>query len=69
MLINEKMLVSEILDMNPDVTEVFVQHGLNCLGCPGAHSESLKEAAEGHGISLEKLVEDLDKFLNKQVEK
>lgn len=65
MLIHENMLVNEVLDMNPDITEVFIQHGLNCLGCPGSYSESLKEAADGHGINLDKLIEDLNKFFNK----
>lgn len=65
MLIHENMLVNEVLDMNPDITEIFIQHGLNCLGCPGSYSESLKEAADGHGINLDKLIEDLNKFFNK----
>lgn len=65
MLVNQNMLVSEILDMDPDITEIFNHHGLNCLGCPGSYSESLKEAADGHGVSLDKLIEDLNKYLNK----
>ncbi|HVI42460.1 MAG TPA: DUF1858 domain-containing protein [Anaerovoracaceae bacterium] len=63
MKINENMLLNEILDMNPDPTEIFLRHGLNCLGCPGAQSENLKEAAEGHGIDLAKLIDDLNEFL------
>lgn len=63
MKITENMLLNEILEMNPDPTDVFLRHGLNCLGCPGAQSESLREAAEGHGINLEKLIDDLNNFL------
>lgn len=63
MKITENMLLSDILEMDPDPTEVFLRHGLNCLGCPGAQSESLKEAAEGHGIDLTKLINDLNKFI------
>ena len=63
MKVTENMLLNEILDMNPDVTDIFLRHGLNCLGCPGARSENLKEAAEGHGISLALLIDDLNKFL------
>lgn len=65
MKINETMLVNEILDINPDIIEVFLLHGLKCQGCPGARSESLKEAADGHAIDLLKLIEDLNKFLSK----
>lgn len=63
MKITENMLLNEILDMDPNPTDVFLRHGLNCLGCPGAHSESLKEAAEGHGINLTNLINDLNDFL------
>ena len=63
MKITENMLLSDILEMDPDPTDVFLRHGLNCLGCPGAQSESLKEAAEGHGIDLTKLMYDLNEFI------
>lgn len=63
MKVTEIMLLNEVLDMNPDVTDIFLRHGLNCLGCPGARSENLKEAAEGHGINLTLLLDDLNKFL------
>lgn len=63
MKVTENMLLSDILEMDPDPTDVFLRHGLNCLGCPGAQSESLKEAAEGHGIDFTKLMNDLNEFL------
>lgn len=63
MKIHENMLLNEILEMNPDITDIFIRHGMNCLGCPGAQSENLQEAAEGHGIDIAKLVDDLNRFL------
>ncbi|MEG1583479.1 MAG: DUF1858 domain-containing protein [Anaerovorax sp.] len=63
MLVNDKMSVSEILDKDPDITEIFLSHGLNCLGCPGSYNESLREAAEGHGVCLEVLIKDLNQYL------
>jgi len=63
--INESMLVSEILDMDPDVSKIFLRNGLNCLGCPGAAAESIREAAEGHGLDLKALLADLDDYLDK----
>jgi hybrid cluster-associated redox disulfide protein len=62
--ITEQMLVSEIMDLDADVYEVFLKHGLNCVGCPGAYSENLKEAAKGHSINLENLISDLNKHIN-----
>jgi hybrid cluster-associated redox disulfide protein len=63
MKVTENMLLNDILDMDPDPTEVLLRHGLNCLGCPGASTENLREAADGHGIDLKKLIEDLNDFL------
>ena len=63
MKINENMFLYEILDMDEDIEQVFLRHGLNCVGCPGAQSENLKEAAEGHCINLSALLNDLNKFL------
>jgi hybrid cluster-associated redox disulfide protein len=63
--INENMLIGEILEMDEDTADVLIKHGLNCLGCPGSYSENLREAAEGHGIKLEKLIEDLNRHFNK----
>ncbi len=63
--VTEMMLVGDVLDMDADIAEVFIKNGLNCLGCPGSYSENLKEAADGHGISLNKLIKDLNEYLNK----
>ena len=50
MKITEGMKVCDILNMDDRLEEVFEKHGMLCLGCPGAASETLKEAAEGHGL-------------------
>jgi len=63
-MINEKMLIGEILEMDEETAKVLNKHGLNCLGCPGSYSENLKEAAEGHGINLAKLIEDLNRHFS-----
>ncbi|MBR0598337.1 DUF1858 domain-containing protein [Sinanaerobacter chloroacetimidivorans] len=64
MKITEAMLLNDILDMDPEISEVLLFHGLYCQGCPGARNESLKEAAEGHGIDLQKLISDLNDYLS-----
>ncbi len=62
--INEWMLVGDVLDMDAGITDVLIKNGMNCLGCPGSYNENLKEAAEGHGISLDKLIADLNAYLD-----
>lgn len=64
-MINKEMNVFELLDKYPVVEDVLIDHGLSCVGCPGAMMESLEQAAEGHGIDLESLLEDINKEIDK----
>lgn len=64
MKIDGTMMLNEILDMDPEIAEIFQRHGLSCHGCPGAKSESLQEAAEGHNLDVEMLIGDLNSYLD-----
>lgn len=66
MKIHENMVLNDILEGNPGISQVFTKHGLFCDSCPGAEMENLREAAEGHGIDLQQLLEDLNNFANKE---
>ena len=59
--ITRDMMICDVLDRNPKLETVFVDHGLHCMGCPGSNTETLEEAAEGHAIELARLLEDLNK--------
>lgn len=65
MIVTESMKVCDVLEMDGRLERIFLNHGLNCVGCPGANSETIKEAAEGHGIHLGLLLEDINKALEK----
>lgn len=56
MKINADMKVCEILDMDDNLEDVLAKHGLPCSGCPGAVQETLKEAAEAHGLDIDTLL-------------
>ena len=59
--ITKDMMICDILNSNPNLEKVFLAYGLNCMGCPGSNTETLWEAAKGHAIDLEKLLEDLNR--------
>lgn len=61
MIITKDMKVCDILDINEELEKVFERHGLLCVGCPGAAAETLQEAADGHGVSIDALLRDLNK--------
>lgn len=61
MKISRDTLISETLRLNPKAAEILMRYGMGCLGCPSAQMESLEQAAEIHGIDLEKLLAELNK--------
>ena len=63
MMVTENMKVCDVLEMDSSLEEIFLKHGLNCVGCPGANSETIKEAAAGHGLQLDLLLEAINKAL------
>lgn len=65
MTINKDANVYELLEEFPQLEDVLIGHGLSCVGCPGAAMESLEQAAAGHSIDLEELLEDINKEINK----
>lgn len=59
----DEMMVYEVLDAYPQLEEVLMANGLNCAGCPGSSSETLREAAASHGIDFDRLAAEIKKIL------
>lgn len=53
--------IGEVLKANPKTAEVFQRFGMHCLGCIAASGESIRQAAEVHGIDLDELLTALNK--------
>ena len=47
--INKDMLISDILRLDIRLAPVFMNMGMQCLGCPAAQFESIEEACVVHG--------------------
>ena len=60
-MITKDMKICDILDIDDRYEKVLEDHGLLCNGCPGAFTESLAEAADGHGVDVDRLLNDLNK--------
>lgn len=61
MMIDADRPIAEVLEKNPKAAEVFLRFGLHCLGCIAASGETVRQAAEVHGIDLEELLRELEK--------
>ena len=60
-MITKDMTVIEVLSMGEQYGKIFEKYLLTCAGCPGAAMETLEQAAEGHGVDMEKLLADLNR--------
>ena len=61
--ITKEMSIDEVLRINRMTAPIFMQYGMHCLSCPHATAESLEEAGAVHGIDVDELVADLNKFI------
>ena len=61
--ITKEMSIAEVLRINRMTAPIFMQYGMHCLSCPHATAESLEEAGAVHGIDVDELVAELNKFI------
>jgi hybrid cluster-associated redox disulfide protein len=63
MALTKETTIIEALQAHPKAREVFVRHGMGCIGCMGAAMESIENGARMHGVDPEAVVKDLQKLL------
>jgi len=59
--VTKEMTIGEVVTRTPEAALVFLEHGMHCVGCVVANSETIEEGAIAHGIDVDKLLEDLNK--------
>lgn len=67
--ITKKMNIADIAVNHPESMEVFMKHGMHCIGCMAAQFETLEQGCEAHSIDADELVKDLNKAISKSKEK
>ncbi len=58
--ITKDMTFKDVLQMSPEVVQVFVKYKMGCVGCAAAKFESVEQGAKAHGIELDALMRDLN---------
>jgi hybrid cluster-associated redox disulfide protein len=51
--------IYELLKAKPEATEALFKFGMGCVGCAIARGETIREAAQAHGIPLPELLNAL----------
>ena len=65
MKVTKDMIIMDVLKINPETAQFFLDIGMHCLGCPSASMESIEQACMVHGADVDKLVDDINAFLEK----
>lgn len=59
-MITKDMIISDILTARKEAAQILMSNGMGCLGCPSSQMETLEQAAEIHGLDVEKLIKELN---------
>ena len=60
-MITKDMTIGEVIRVNDNAPEILMSFGMGCVGCPSAQAETIEDASTVHGLSLESLLESLNK--------
>ena len=64
--ITRDMSIMDVVQKYPETANVLIDAGMHCLGCAAAHFENIGQGAEAHGIDVDKLIEDMNKAVEKK---
>lgn len=62
MKVTKDTLIGDILDADRGTATYFLEMGMHCLGCPASRGESLGEACEVHGVSVDEIVDKINAY-------
>ena len=51
--------IYDLLKAKPESAEVLFKFGMGCVGCAIARGETIREAAEAHGVPIQELLSAL----------
>lgn len=61
--IDKGMIIGDILRVDQGLAPILMQAGMHCLGCPSSQMESLEDACMVHGIDVNTVLNNLNKYL------
>lgn len=59
-MITKQTAIIQVLQSHPQAREIFSKHGMGCIGCMGATTETIENGAKMHDIDVEALLKELN---------
>lgn len=69
MKVTKDMIIMDVLKLDMGTSKFFLEMGMHCLGCPSASGESIEQACMVHGADADKLVDDINAYLEEKESK
>ncbi len=61
--VTKDMIIADVLNIDRGTVPILLNAGMHCLGCPSSSGESIEDACSIHGIDADKLIDELNKYL------
>ncbi len=61
-MITKDSKIIDVIREIPEAATIFERFGMGCVGCMGMTSETIEKGAKMHRISIEKLLNELNKI-------
>ena len=58
-MITKDMQLMEVMHSYPEAKDIFDKHGMGCVQCMGAMTETIEKGAQMHSVNLDDLLEEL----------
>ncbi|MDD5455470.1 MAG: DUF1858 domain-containing protein [Candidatus Margulisbacteria bacterium] len=59
-MISKDMKIIDMLNEYPDSISIMQKHGVGCLGCMLAHSETIGEGLAAHGLDVDAVLKEIE---------
>ncbi len=56
--------IGDLVLFHPETADILYEIGMHCLGCPASGAETVRQAAEVHGINAEALTTLLNRKIH-----
>ncbi|MBP2626462.1 MAG: hypothetical protein H6Q68_1173 [Firmicutes bacterium] len=61
-MITEKTAIIQVIRSHRLARDIFAKHGMGCIGCMGATTETIENCAKMHDIDAEALLKELNEL-------
>ena len=55
--------VREVLALDEGVEALLAEHGMHCVGCPSAVSETMEQACTVHNLDVDEILSSVNSYL------